>query len=203
MSFYSEILFVVVFIMIFWLRQKIIHMYNKEFFWQLTFYVSISSLLGAKLIHVMHHSFYYSINPREIFSGSGYSILGAILFGIITLFFLSIIYKANFDHLADKIFLALPLAQGFGRLANVINEELLPHATYEMFFNFLNFGVLLILNKYIKKDGLITSVYFLNYGIFRLIIEFDKGDLMKVLSIISFVFAIYGISKLVKIIFRL
>jgi len=203
MSFYSIILFLVVFIMIFWLRQKIIHMYNKEFFWQLTFFISISSLLGAKLIHVLHNSYYYSIIPSEIFSGNGFSILGAILFGIVTLFFLSIIYKANFNHLADKIFLALPLAQSFGRIANIINDELMPHAMYEMVFNFFNFGILYFLYKYVKKDGLITAVYFLNYGIFRLIIEFDKGDLFKVLSIISFAFAIYGVSKLIKVIFKL
>jgi phosphatidylglycerol:prolipoprotein diacylglycerol transferase len=200
---YSVTLVLVALAMIFWLRQKIIHMYNKEFFWQLTFFVSIFSLIGAKLAHILQHSYYYSINPDEVFSGNGFSILGAILFGIITIFFMSIIYKANFNHLSDKIFLALPLAQGFGRLANIVNEELMPYAGYEMIFSFFNFGILYIIYKYIKRDGLITAIYFLNYGIFRLIIEYAKDDLLKILSLISFVFVIYGISKLIKVVFKL
>lgn len=200
---YSVTLVLVALAMIFWLRQKIIHMYNKEFFWQLTFFVSIFSLIGAKLAHILQHSYYYSINPDKVFSGNGFSILGAILFGIITIFFMSIIYKANFNHLSDKIFLALPLAQGFGRLANIVNEELMPYAGYEMIFSFFNFGILYIIYKYVKRDGLITAIYFLNYGIFRLFIEYAKDDLLKILSLISFVFVIYGISKLIKVVFKL
>jgi len=203
MTIYSLIIVGVVLMMIFWLRQKIIHMYNKEFFWQLTFFVTLFSLIGAKISHVIHESYFYSIRPQDILSTNGFSILGAILFGTITLFFLSIVYKANFDHLADRIFLILPLAQGIGRLANILNNELMPHAEYEMIFNFFNFSIVYFLYKFIRKDGLVTAVYFMNYGFFRLAIEYDKGDLIRFLSLISFVFFVYGLMKLIKIIFKL
>lgn len=203
MTIYSLIIVSLVVLMIFWLRQKIIHMYNKEFFWQMTFFVTLFSLIGAKLAHVIHESYYYSARPEEILSPYGFSVLGAILFGTITLFFISIIYKANFNHLSDRIFLILPLAQGIGRIGNVINNELMPHAEYEMIFNFINFGLLYFLFKFIKKDGLVTAIYFLNYGFFRLLIEYDKGDLVRFLTLISFVIFIYGLTKLIKIIFRL
>ena len=203
MTIYSLIIVLLVIMMIFWLRQKIIHMYNKEFFWQMTFFVTLFSLIGAKLVHVIHESYYYSARPEEILSPYGFSILGAVLFGTITLFIISIIYKANFDHLADRIFLILPLAQGIGRIGNIINNELMPHAEYEMIFNFINFGLLYFLFKFIKKDGLVTAIYFLNYGFFRLLIEYDKGDLVRFLTLISFVFFLYGLTKLIKIVFRL
>jgi len=203
MTVYSLVIISVVLVMIFWLRQKIIHMYNKEFFWQLTFFITLFSLIGAKIAHVIHESYFYSIRPQDILSTNGFSILGAILFGTITLFFVSIIYKANFNHLADRIFLILPLAQGIGRLANIYNNELMPYAEYEMIFNFFNFSILYFLYKFIKKDGLVTAVYFMNYGFFRLAIEYDKGDLIRFLSLISFVFFVYGLMKLVKIVFKL
>jgi phosphatidylglycerol:prolipoprotein diacylglycerol transferase len=179
------------------------HLFNKEFFWKLVFFTFIFSLIGAKIFHVIENFSFYSSAPNLIFSSYGYSVLGAITFGYLSIFFISIIYKANFIHITDRVLLLTPLAQFIGRIGNITNEELMPFSIYEMGFNIINFTILLIAYRFKKIDGLVTSLFFLNYGIIRLYIEILKGNSLGFLTLISFIFFIYGVSKLVKIILKL
>jgi prolipoprotein diacylglyceryltransferase len=179
------------------------HLFDQNFFWKLTFFTLIFSLLGAKIFHVMENFPYYNSMPQEIFSGYGFSILGAISFGFITIFILSIIYKAKFLHITDRVLLITPVAQFIGRLGNITNQELMPFSLYEMGLNIINFTILIFIYKLKKTDGLVTAMFFLNYGALRLYIEFLKGNYLGFLTLISFIFLIYGLSKLIKIILKL
>lgn len=201
MNSYSVVVVLSILFLIYTSWKLVHHIVDHEFFWKLSFFTTISSIIGAKIFHVMEgqNFLYYSSNPQEILSPFGYSILGAITFGYITIFVLSVIYKAKFLHLTDRIFLVLPLSQTFGRIGNITNNELLPFSFYEMIFNILNFLVLLfVFNSKKRPDGIVTSLFFLIYGTSRLYIEFLKENL-GFLALVSVVFILFGLVKTIKI----
>lgn len=203
MNYYSLFIFLSVGSLIFLAKKLLAHLFDQKFFWKLTFYTLISSLVGAKIFHIMENFTFYSLNPEIIFSTFGFSVLGAITFGFFTVFILSTIYKAKFFHITDRIFLITPLAQIIGRIGNITNNELLPFSIYEMGLNIVNFTILLGAYKLKKIDGLVTALFFLNYGAIRLYVEFLKENYFGFLTLISLIFFTYGISKLSKIIFKL
>lgn len=203
MTYYSLFIFISVLFLIYLANRLLKHLFDNNFFWKLAFYTLISSIIGAKLFHILENFTYYSINPQNIFSTYGFSVLGAITFGFITIAILSTIYKANFFHITDRIFLITPIAQSIGRIGNITNNELLPFSLYEMGLNIINFTILLGAYKIKKIDGLVTALFFLNYGAIRIYIEFLKGNYFGFLTLISVIFFTYGVSKLSKIIFKL
>ena len=138
-----------------------------------------------------------------MFSSFGFSVLGAISFGYFGIFLLSTIYKANFIHITDRVFLITPIAQFIGRVGNITNQELMPFSIYEMGLNIINFTILLFVYKFKKVDGLVTALFFLNYGAIRLLIEILKGNYLGFLTLVSFLFLVYGVSKFIKLVFRL
>lgn len=80
----------------------------------------------------------------------------------------------------------------------------MPYSIYEMGLNLINFVILLFAHtKYKKVDGLVTALFFLNYGALRLYLEILKQNYLGFLTLISFIFLIYGLSKLSKIVFKL
>lgn len=205
MNYYSLIVVLAISLLIYFSWKMVHHVVDHEFFWKLSFYTIIFSTIGAKLFHVLEgqNFTYYSENPSEILSPYGYSIMGAITFGYLSIFLMSTIYKAKFLHLTDRIFLILPLAQALGRVGNIFNNELLPFSYYEIVFNLINFVILFfIYTSYKKSDGLVTYLYFAIYGVSRLYIEFTKGDL-GFLALVSLVFILFGISKTIKTVYKL
>ena len=181
------------------------HVVDHEFFWKLSFFTIIFSTIGAKIFHIIEgqNFLYYQNNPQEIMSSNGYSILGAITFGYLTIFIMSVIYKAKFLHLTDRIFLVLPLAQAVGRVGNIFNKELLPFSFYEIGLDLINFAVLYFVYSSKKRpDGLVTALFFLFYGIIRLYIEFLKGNL-GFLALASVGFILFGLIKSIKVSFKL
>jgi prolipoprotein diacylglyceryltransferase len=203
MNYYSIFIFISVGLLIYVARHLLSHLFDHKFFWKLTFFTLIFALLGAKIFHVIENFPFYSSIPEAIFSGYGFSVLGAITFGFITIFTISVIYKTKFLHITDRVFLITPIAQFVGRIGNITNQELMPFSLYEMGLNIINFTILLFAYKLKKADGLVTSLFFLNYGALRIYIEFLKGNYLGFLTLISFIFLVYGVSKLVKILFKL
>jgi len=203
MTYYSLFILMSVGFLIYFTKKLTSHLFNHEFFWKLTFYTLLSSIIGAKIFHVLENFTYYNAIPEQIFSGYGFSVLGAITFGYISIATLSVIYKAKLLHITDRIFLITPVAQFIGRIGNITNQELLPYSLYEMGLNIINFTILLFVYKFKKVDGLITTLFFLNYGAIRLYIEIAKQNYIGFLTIISFIFLSYGVTRLVKIIYKL
>lgn len=203
MSYYSIFILLSVGALIYFSQKLLHHLSDSKFFWKLSFYTLISSLVGAKIFHVIENFSFYSVAPKTIFSGFGFSVLGAITFGYLTIYIVSIIYKAKFFHITDRVFLLTPLAQFIGRIGNITNMELMPFSLYEMGFSIINFVILLFFYKLKKIDGLVTALFFLNYGAIRLYIEILKQNYLGFLTLVSFIFLVYGSSKLIKIGFKL
>ena len=78
-----------------------------------------------------------------------------------------------------------------------------PTFLYESIWCILGFIVLMIIRKYIKKKGIITSIYLIWYGIGRFVIEAFRTDslmffIIKQAQIISVLSIILGIVILIK-----
>jgi len=203
MNYYSLFILISLGLLILISRRLLNHLFDKEFFWKLVFYSLLSGLIGAKIFHVIENFYYYTVVPEAIFSSYGFSVLGGITFAYLTILFMSIIYKTKAMHITDRVFLITPLAQFLGRIGNISNQELMPFSIYEMGLNIINFTILLLIYKLKKTDGIITALFFLNYGAIRLYIEILKENYLGFLTLVSFIFLVYGISKLVKVLFKL
>ncbi len=173
----------------------------------LFFYLIIAGLVGARLGHVIFFNLPYYINhPLDVVKiwQGGLSIHGAVLFGLIALYFWCKSYKVNIKQIADILIPALPLAQAIGRWGNYFNQELYGKATDSLvgipiafnnrvedynqsthfqptfFYEFvLNLILFFSLHKLLAKKlkaGLITLIYLAGYSIIRFSMEFIRID---------------------------
>ena len=191
-------------------------------------YLIIGIILGGRLGYALFYNLnYYFESPIEIFMvwNGGMSFHG----GLIGVIIASLIYskKHKIDHFIflDLVALTAPIGIFFGRLANFINSELYgipaevpwavtfvqidnlarhPSQLYEAFLE----GIILFLillhfrrKNYLKKPGLISSLFLIFYSIFRFIVEFFRspdpqlGYILLNLTmgqIISIIFLIIG-----------
>ena len=192
-------------------------------------YLIIGIIIGGRLGYIIFYNFnYYLHNILDIFKiwQGGMSFHGGLL-GIVTA---SIIFakKNNQDPLEymDLVSLVAPIGIFFGRLANFINAELYglpteapwaiifvkidnisrhPSQLYEAILEgIILFSILLYFRSknYLKKPGLISSLFLIFYSIFRFVVEFFRvpdeqlGYIIYNLSmgqIISLLFIICGI----------
>jgi len=203
-------------------------------------FLSFITLIGARLIYVLHNLTYMLNNPSDILKlwDGGIAIHGAIIGGIFAGFLISKWRNIKFTSLIDTSILYLPLAQAIGRWGNFFNQELygqpcthntnlclsipiekrlsgfkhyeafVPTFFIESILNLLNFILLLWITKNKQlKSGIITAIYFINYGIIRLImnrlridkdylpflefLKLDTSDLLAVIGIIISILYIY------------
>ena len=100
---------------------------KKQDLENLALYLIIFSILGARIYEVLFIEFnYYFKNPLEIIKiwQGGLAIHGAIIFGIIFLYFYSKKKSINFYILTANIVPGLILGQIIGRFGNWFNQEL-------------------------------------------------------------------------------
>ena len=98
---------------------------KKDTIIDLSPYIIIFGLLGARLYYcVMDYDFYLRF-PTEIFAirHGGISIHGAILGGLFGLWLYSLRHKINLKKLCDVSVLGLSLGQAIGRWGNFFNSE--------------------------------------------------------------------------------
>jgi phosphatidylglycerol:prolipoprotein diacylglycerol transferase len=140
-------------------------------------------------------------DPLEIFATwhGGMSFHGGLLGAILGMYIFCKKYKIEFLKLTDVLALAAPIGIFLGRLANFINMELYgrftnsnygmifpgtkdlprhPSQLYEAFFEgIVIFIVIFVLKKRLnqtqknQKNGLLSSVFLILYGSFRIILE--------------------------------
>jgi phosphatidylglycerol:prolipoprotein diacylglycerol transferase len=180
---------------------------NWSQFEDLIFYLIIFSLIGARVGHVLYSWPYYSHNFSDIIKiwQGGVSIQGAILAGVLTLFWWCKKHAYKFYILSDVLVVSLALGQALGRWGNYFNQELYgkpsdawftipiamenrffpyydfthfqPVFFYESILNFLVFAILHVLRQlFVDKQGLVTWVYLGSYGFIRFIMEFIRID---------------------------
>ena len=166
------------------------------------------AIIGARLFYVLGSLEFYIARPSEIFliNHGGLSIYGAIIFGLLTLLFIS--KKKNFSFLEhlDMIAVVFPLCQAIGRFGNYFNQEAFgmpancgiklfvdvayrpiestnvayyhPTFLYESVLDLIIFSILLgvFLKNKNLKNGIISCVYLILYSITRFFIEAIRID---------------------------
>lgn len=100
--------------------------------WDLSLYLLLGTLIGARLGHVLFYNFdYFSQRPTEIlyFTRGGLSSHGATM-GLLAAYYLFIkIKRVPFSRYADIICVGLPLAAACVRLGNWFNSEIVGRPT--------------------------------------------------------------------------
>lgn len=104
---------------------------KKESLENLIFYLVIVGFIGARLYHVFSEFHYYLKNPLMIFKvwQGGLGIYGAIIAGLLVLFWFGKKQGINFLSLADLFVPALALGQAIGRWGNYFNQEVFGRPT--------------------------------------------------------------------------
>jgi phosphatidylglycerol:prolipoprotein diacylglycerol transferase len=99
---------------------------EKEIIWDLSFYLILFGLIGARVYEIFLEFPFYLKHPEQIIKiwQGGLAIHGAIIAGIITIYFLAKKYKINFWKLSAVIIPGLAIGQAIGRFGNWFNQEL-------------------------------------------------------------------------------
>jgi phosphatidylglycerol---prolipoprotein diacylglyceryl transferase len=165
-------------------------------------YLIISIIFGGRLGYVLFYNLsYYLKNPIEIFFlwNGGMSFHGGLIGVVLATLLFSKKNKIKPFVFLDMVSLAAPIGIFFGRVANFINSELYgrptelpwsvkfitidninrhPSQLYEAFFEgIILFMILSHFTKvgYLRKPGLISSMFLIFYSFFRFIIEFFRN----------------------------
>jgi len=99
---------------------------DPEKIWDLSFYLVLFGIIGARIYEIFLEFPYYSSHPNQIIKiwEGGLAIHGAIIAGAITLFLFIKKNKLNFWQLMAIVVPGLALGQTIGRFGNWFNQEL-------------------------------------------------------------------------------
>jgi phosphatidylglycerol:prolipoprotein diacylglycerol transferase len=182
-----------------------------------------SGYIFSRLLHVFEHWDYFMRNPGQIIGGEGLTIYGAVLGAALGIWIYSRIRKISFGYLADVIAPAIILAQAIGRVGCTINGccygvptdlpwafvymhpltygpigvPVHPTQVYEIIYNLMVFGVLMMLKNRFCPDGSLFLIYLVFYAAWRLGIDFIRDrnilfiglDEAQLISIVVLIFA--------------
>ncbi|MBL4935593.1 prolipoprotein diacylglyceryl transferase [Clostridium sp. YIM B02515] len=155
--------------------------------------VVIAGVVGARLFYILFYNpaFYYN-NPSEILKidEGGLSIHGGVFLAIAAGYFYSLKSKISFFKLADIAVMALPLAQGIGRVGcdvfgkpmttimpwgiNYGGQILHPAQVYEFILDYILFVVLWRRSYKKKFEGELFIIYLISFSIIRGVVEFFR-----------------------------
>lgn len=159
-----------------------------------------SGIIGARLLHVIDLWDYYMANPGRIIGGEGLTIWGAVLGAALGIWIFNKVTKRSFGHMADMLAPGIILAQAVGRVGCTILGDDYGFATnlpwgfiytspgspasvmgltathpvvvYEIIYDLIIFGILIMLRKKLKPDGSLFLVYLGFYSIWRIASDF-------------------------------
>ena len=161
---------------------------EKNNIFDIYFYTTLFGLIGARIVYIFYQLGYYISNPLEIlkFWNGGMSIIGGIMFGSLTLYFICKKRNINLTKILNILPITLLVAQIIGRFGNYFNQELFgiptsfflkipidkinrptqysnsefftPLFFYEIFFNIILLIILFILLKRKNKNNLNTGI---------------------------------------------
>ena len=166
----------------------------------LIIYIVLGVILGARLLYVLVYDDFleHLKHPWTVFAiwQGGLSFHGSILGLLVVMALVARKERFSFWHIADTISLGTPLGLSLGRIGNFMNGELWgrtttvpwamifpyggpnprhPSQLYESFLEgFVLFTLLWLLRNRVKKEGSISMLFLIFYGIFRFIIEFFR-----------------------------
>ena len=98
---------------------------NKDFMFNLFFFIMLFAIIGARLYYVIFNWNYYSNHLTEIFKiwEGGLAIHGGILLGLLWTICYTKKYKQNTFRILDIIVVGLIIGQAIGRWGNFFNGE--------------------------------------------------------------------------------
>lgn len=145
---------------------------DKEYFFNMLFYVIIFGFLGARLYYVLFNLDYYLANPMEILAiwNGGLAIHGGIIGGVITIFAYGKKHKKKLNEIIKYIDICtfgVILGQIIGRWGNFFNSEAHGPATTRLFLEKINIPEFIINGMYI--DGVYYHPTFLYESVFNLL----------------------------------
>lgn len=166
---------------------------NEDSMLNVIMIVVISGIVGARLFYILFYNptFYFN-NPWEIIkiTEGGLSIHGGIFSAVVAGYIYSVRSKIPFLKLADVIVMALPQAQGIGRIGcdvfgkpminimpwgiNYAGQVLHPAQVYEFILDFILF-IFLWRRSYKKKfEGELFVIYLIAFALIRGFVEFFR-----------------------------
>lgn len=161
----------------------------------------VSGVIGGRIGFVLQNLGYFSAQPAELFrlTSGGLSIHGAIIAGLLALYWFCKKHRLSVATLADLFALPLLAGQIIGRLGNYFNQELFGYPThvpwaitidpahrpagyfdeatfhptfaYEMILNTLGLVILWQFRKTFKKPGDLALAYLIVSSVNRFIVE--------------------------------
>lgn len=178
---------------------------NGDHIFSLLIYGAGFGLVSAKLMYYITIFKDILKDPSLLLNISdGFVVYGGIIGGIGAGYLYCRIKKIRSLEYLDLVVPSIALAQGFGRIGCFLagccygvpftspfsttflhsqfapnHIPLFPSQLVSSAFNFLNFIVLCLLAKKIKKTGVVSSCYLIFYSLGRFIIEFFRGDLIR------------------------
>ncbi len=191
------------------------------------FYAAMGVILGGRIGYIIFYNLaFYIQNPLRVFAiwEGGMSLHGGVLGVLIaTLFFL---YrhpklKLNFVDVGDRVIKIAPFALFLGRIGNFLNSELYgpeshlpwamkfpgiaeyrhPTQLYEALLFLLIFIVLLIIDRYKLRPGILLATFFILYSTGRFFTEMIRDTsftgetyfgLLTMGQILSIIFFLWG-----------
>ncbi len=158
-----------------------------------------SGYIVSRLLHVIDYWSYFMEHPGEIIGGSGLTIYGAVLGAALGLWIYSRFSKFNYGYVTDMLAPGIILAQAIGRVGCTLNgccygtecdlpwaitytaqehggmiQSVHPTQIYEIIYNLIVFGILLLLRKRFRPDGSLFMIYLSLYAVWRLGIDFIR-----------------------------
>lgn len=165
----------------------------------IVFYASLGAIVGGRLGYILFYDFsYFLSHPWFLFQTwkGGMSFHGGLLGLTFSLLFWAHRAKKNLWDIGDFMVPVVPIGLGAGRIGNFINGELwgrvtdsplgmifpsagnLPRHPSQLYEFFLEgvvlFAVLWIVSMRKWERGVITGLFFILYGIFRILVEFFR-----------------------------
>jgi len=173
--------------------------YSQKVISEILLYVVVCGLLGARIVHVMTHLFYYHRHPWEIFQlrNGGLAIQGAVGAAIFFLLIYSAVHSLSFFQLSDLVARVTPLGQAIGRLGcflhgccygrptlsplsihlPLVEGRVHPTQLYYFSADMAAFGCLWYLSRYRLRSGTLFCLYLMLMGLIRYNVDFLRGDL--------------------------
>ena len=197
----------------YFLYKKFYDSVNAEKIIDMSPFLIIIGVLGARLYYCLVNYSYYAGHPFEILNirQGGLSVHGMIIIGIAALYDFSKVYKMPFLKLLDVFLCASALSQSIGRWGNFFNSEAfgtptnlpwklfipvshrpLEFINYEYFHptflyeSILDFLIFIILVVCLRKypSGITACIYLILYSVVRIFVEALRTD--SVLNLAGF-----------------
>lgn len=171
------------------------------------FYGVLLGILGGRIYYVLFNLSYYLKYPSEIIKvwHGGLAIHGAIIAGLIYLYFYTKKQKKPLFLLTDITVVSLIIAQAIGRWGNFFNQEAFGRVVSLSFLKNLHLPKLIINQMYI--DGFYREPTFLYESLlngigFIILILLRKNRKIKVGQLTGFYLVWYGIIRIIIESFR-